>query len=170
MSGTKKYHTDHDDPTVRALERVRERLGCSQQQMADALGVPFRTYQKWVYSTQRPRHGSALLSQAEALMAPRRTNCWEILGCGREPGGESVNSRGPCPAATETSADGVNSGVNGGRVCWAVSGTFCGEPVRGTVASKLVSCLSCEVFTRVLQDEGLANFKLLRPGQTYTQK
>ena len=78
------------------------------------------------------------------------------------------SSAEPC-AAVDESADGVNSGLNGGRVCWAISGTFCGAPIRGTVATKLVSCFSCEVFTRVVQDEGLANFKLLKPGQIYEQ-
>ena len=59
--------------------------------MAESIGVPFRTYQKWVYATQSPRHGEALLARARALMQPRRTNCWEILGCGREPGGEAAS-------------------------------------------------------------------------------
>ncbi len=169
MAGTKKFKTDHEDPVVRALEKIREKLGCSQQHMADAIGVPFRTYQKWVYSTQSPRHAAAILSRAEAMISPRRMNCWEILGCGREAGGENVDAEGPCPAALAHESDGVNSGTNAGRVCWAVAGTFCGTPPRGTVATKLISCLSCEVFTRILQDEGLANFKFLRPGQTYTQ-
>jgi hypothetical protein len=169
MAGTKRYWTDHEDPVVRELELIRERLGHSQQAMADAIGVPFRTYQKWVYSAQSPRHGAALLSRGRALIMTRRTNCWEMLECGREPGGDKVNSHGPCPAAVDDAADGVNSGLNGGRVCWAISGTFCGAPARGTVASKLVSCFSCNVFARVLQDEGLANFKLLMPGQIYEQ-
>ena len=66
-------------------------------------------------------------------------------------------------------AHGVNSGLNGGRVCWAISGTFCGMQVEGSEAARLVSCFSCEFFNQVLKEEGLANFKLLKPGQSFTQ-
>ena len=85
---------------------------------------------------------------------------------GREPGGANVALDGPCPAAADEDADGINNGTNGGRICWAVSGTFCGMEVDAT---KLLSCFTCDFFSRVLQEEGLANFKLLKPGQTYTQ-
>ncbi len=169
MSGKKRYHTDHGDVLVRRLEQVRAKLSYSQEQMAQALGVPFRTYQKWVYLGQNPRHGSALLARALALAPPRRTNCWDIVRCGREPGGDKVEDEGLCPAAAEEGADGVNSGTHGGRVCWAISGTFCGRQARGSEAMRLVSCFSCEFFNKVLREEGLANFKLLIPGQTFTQ-
>jgi len=169
MPARPKYRTDHDDPVVRRLEQVRERYHFSQRRMAEALGVPFRTYQKWVYATQRPRHGALLLARADAMLKPRRANCWEVLKCGREPGGECVDDAGPCPAATDQQANGVNGGSGAGRVCWAVSGTFCGMEVEGTEAQRFISCLSCDFFFQVLQEEGLANFKLLRPGQTYTE-
>ena len=64
---------------------------------------------------------------------------------------------------------GVNGGVMGGRVCWAISGTFCGMQVEGSEAVRFISCFVCDFFTQVLQEEGLANFKLLKPGQTFTQ-
>jgi len=169
MSGKHKFKTDHPDPTVRELESIRQKLGSSQRQMAESLGVPFRTYQKWVYADQKPRHARALLSRAQALVSPRRVNCWQILKCGREPGGPNVHLDGPCPAALDAGADGINSGTNGGRICWAISGTFCGIEVDGSAATKLLSCFTCDFFTLVLQEEGLANFKLLKPGQTYTQ-
>jgi hypothetical protein len=170
MSARKRFHVDHPDPLVRKLEAVRSNLSYSQAEMADALGVPFRTYQKWVYLGQKPRHGAALLGRAEGLIPARRTNCWDSLRCGRQPGGDRVEAEGVCPAATEASADGVNSGTNGGRICWAISGTFCGRQANGSEAVRLISCLSCEFFTQVLKEEGLANFKLLRPGQKYVQE
>ncbi|MFC1706162.1 helix-turn-helix domain-containing protein [Planctomycetota bacterium] len=169
MAGKKKYRTQHSDAVVRELEGVRQRLGYSQSRMAEVLGVPFRTYQKWVYAKQRPRHTSALLGRARAMLAPARANCWEVLKCGREPGGSNAQLDGPCTAAQERAANGVNSGTNGGRICWAISGTFCGAQVEGTDAMKFISCLSCDFFYQVLQEEGLANFKLLKPGQTYVQ-
>ena len=170
MSGRKTFHTDHKDPLIQRLETIRERLRYSQHQMAEALGVPFRTYQKWVYSKQSPRHGRVLLARGEALIPAKRINCWEILRCGREPGGPNVESKGGCPAAVDQDADGVNNGQNGGRVCWAISGTFCEPQAQGSEAVRLLSCFSCDFITQVLREEGLANFKLLKIGQTYTQK
>ena len=170
MAGKQKFRTDHEDPNVRELETIREKLRYSQQQMAKRLGVPFRTYQKWIYADQKPRHHDALLARARALATPRRVNCWEVLKCGREGGGAQEHLDGPCPAAVDHDADGVNSGTNGGRVCWAISGTFCGMQVEGFGAARLVSCFSCTFFNQVLQEEGLANFKLLKPGQTFTQE
>lgn len=170
MARRRTFKTEHDDPVVRGLEKVRERLGYSQEQMSEAIGVPFRTYQKWLYTSQKPRHAGALLARAEHMCAPRRTNCWEMLGCGREPGGAEARLKGTCPAAMDASADGVNSGRNGGRVCWAISGTFCGIENENSASRKFISCLSCDFFYQVLQEEGLANFKLLKPGQTFTQK
>ena len=169
MGRKRTFKTEHPDATIRELERIRQQLGSSQRQMAESLGVPFRTYQKWVYTDQRPRHGAALLARAQSLVSPRRANCWDILRCGREPGGVNVDLDGPCPAAVDEEADGVNSGTNGGRVCWAISGTFCGMQVDGSEATRLVSCMTCDFFSLVLQEEGLANFKLLKLGQTYTQ-
>ena len=169
MSRKKRFHTEHADPLIRTLEDIRGKLRYSQSQMAKALGVPFRTYQKWVYLGQQPRHGAALLARALSLVPAKRVNCWDVLRCGREPGGDKIDGKGPCPAAVDEEANGVNSGTNGGRVCWAISGTFCGMQVAGSAAARLISCLSCDFFTQVLQEEGLANFKLLKPGQTYTQ-
>lgn len=169
MPRRKRYHTDHADRRIREMERVRERLLYSMQQMADALRVPFRTYQKWVFGYQKPRRAEEVLARARGLVNPSRQNCWEFLRCGREPGGTFAEKDGPCPASVDAGSDGVNSGTRAGRICWAVCGTFCGERPQGTESSKLLSCFGCGFFTRVLQEEGLANFKLLKPGQSYRQ-
>jgi hypothetical protein len=55
-----------------------------------------------------------------------KKNCWEVKQCGREPGGSKTADMGVCPAAADSSSDGVNGGKNGGRICWALAGTFCG--------------------------------------------
>ena len=96
-----------------------------------------------------------------------KLNCWEIKKCGREPGGHSVPERGICPAPANTSSNGVNSGKNGGRICWAIAGTFCGGKIQGDFAQKSVSCMSCNVFRLVKEEEGADNFDLLTPGQVY---
>ena len=53
----------------------------------------------------------------------------------------------------DPSADGVNSGENGGRVCWAISGTLCEMDLEETVGSKISSCLNCDFFYQVLEEE-----------------
>lgn len=80
-------------------------------------------------------------------------NCWEFKKCGREPGGEKVAEFGICPASTETLTDGVNHGKNGGRACWAISGTMCGGRVQGTYAVKIGNCLNCQFYQIVQREE-----------------
>ncbi|MFO7971262.1 MAG: hypothetical protein R6U40_05875 [Desulfobacterales bacterium] len=64
------------------------------------------------------------------------------MKCGREPGGIKADEFGICPAADDISFDGINSGICGGRICWAVAGTFCDGKVQGTFAEKRESCMS----------------------------
>lgn len=80
-------------------------------------------------------------------------NCWEFKKCGREPSGEKSDELGVCPAAVEMRTDGVNRGKNGGRACWAISGTMCGGIVQGTYAAKIGNCLNCEFYQRVQREE-----------------
>ena len=87
---------------------------------------------------------------------PRKINCWEYVGCGRELGGENVPESGVCMAAIDKLIDGVNNGKNGGRICWAISGTFCGNRIQGLFAKKLLSCRSCDFFHTVKEEEGSA--------------
>jgi hypothetical protein len=94
-------------------------------------------------------------------------NCWEIKRCGRELGGSKVKELGVCPAASDSSCDGLNNGKNAGRICWAVAGTLCSGKVQGDYAQKSVSCMTCEVFKRVKDEEGLKDFVLLKPGQVF---
>ena len=81
-------------------------------------------------------------------------NCWQAKKCGREPGGANVAQLGVCPASTEKAAHGRNGGQNGGRICWAVTGTLCGGKVQGTFAQKRLSCMSCDFFKQVKTEQG----------------
>jgi hypothetical protein len=83
-----------------------------------------------------------------------KNNCWEIKKCGRNPGGMKVAELGLCPAAVEEKTNGINSGKNGGRCCWAVTGTLCGGKIQGTYANKLLNCVKCEFYNLVKQEEG----------------
>ena len=97
-----------------------------------------------------------------------KQNCWELKKCGREPGGAKAAEMGICPAATDASSTGLNGGKNGGRICWAVTGTFCGGKVQGTFAQKRLSCMTCEFFSKVqAEEESSGKFLMLKPGQVY---
>ena len=88
-----------------------------------------------------------------------KENCWEYMKCGKEPGGENVSESGVCPAALDTSNDGVNSGKWAGRFCWAVAGTMCGGTVQENFAEKRKSCLKCRFYKKVLAEEGSMNIR-----------
>jgi eukaryotic-like serine/threonine-protein kinase len=90
----------------------------------------------------------------EGSRSGRRRNCWEVKRCGREPGGGLADQDGVCPAADDRSFDGINSGKCGGRICWAVAGTFCGGRPQGTFAEKRATCLNCDFYQQVQKEEG----------------
>lgn len=97
-----------------------------------------------------------------------KQNCWQFKACGREAGGIKAKELGVCPASNAKEFDAKNAGSNGGRMCWAVAGTLCGGTVQGTYAEKRASCLSCEFFQRVKEEEGVA-FRLMPPGQSFAR-
>lgn len=82
-----------------------------------------------------------------------KLNCWEAKKCGREPGGTNVAEFGVCPASTEKRLDGVHGGVNAGRSCWVVAGTFCKGKVQGTFAQKSGGCSHCDFFQAVKEQQ-----------------
>ena len=83
-----------------------------------------------------------------------KKNCWEFKNCGRYPGGPDVAELGVCPAATDTTRDGINGGKGAGRHCWWIAGTFCGGKPQGTWAAKLFTCTKCDFFMHVREEEG----------------
>ncbi|WP_339137578.1 MAG: hypothetical protein WGN25_05780 [Candidatus Electrothrix sp. GW3-4] len=86
----------------------------------------------------------------------RKKNCWEVKKCGRQPGGNQVKNQGICPASTIMAVSGINNGINGGRACWALTGTMSGpaEKVQGSFARILhTSCYDCEFYEQVLSEE-----------------
>lgn len=81
----------------------------------------------------------------------------QLLGfkkCGREPNGSKAKELGICEAATCTKVNGVKNGKNGGRICWAITGTLCGGKLQGTFAAKIANCLQCEFYKKVQKEEG----------------
>lgn len=84
-------------------------------------------------------------------------NCWQYKKCGREPGGLKALELGVCAASIEKRVSGINHGNNGGRACWAITGTLCGGKVQGTFASKLANCMQCEFYQLVGSEEGASH-------------
>jgi hypothetical protein len=90
----------------------------------------------------------------EGVMGPEpKGNCWEYMHCERQPGGKLHATEGGCPAAIDAVKDGINSGKNGGRICWDVAGTFCFGEVQGCYARKIQGCMDCGFFWRVVDEE-----------------
>lgn len=50
----------------------------------------------------------------------------------------------------------MNGGRFGGRICWALTGTFCGGKVQGTFAEKLGNCIVCEFYKLIRIERGAA--------------
>ncbi|MDK9708564.1 MAG: protein phosphatase 2C domain-containing protein [Desulforhopalus sp.] len=86
-------------------------------------------------------------------MTTPKINCWQYKKCGREPGGCMADKDGICPAAAETALNTFNNGVNAGRSCWLVAGTFCDQQIMGTFAEKIDTCKNCSFYQRVQEEE-----------------
>ncbi len=99
----------------------------------------------------------------------RKLNCWEFHKCGRGPGGDRVTELGVCPASTERSCSGINNGKNGGRMCWAIAGTFSTGRVMGAFAREL-SCLNCDFLRFVCREENICSADSLTPHGLYYDK
>lgn len=91
-----------------------------------------------------------------------KQNCWESLNCGRQTGGAKVGELGVCPAASTVDYNGMNHGVNAGRLCWAVAGTYCEGEVQGSFGKKFDSCKKCSFFQMVKDEEKLTDAQILR--------
>jgi hypothetical protein len=96
-----------------------------------------------------------------------KQNCWELARCGKEPGGTRTAELGVCPAAIDRSLDGLNTGENGGRICWVVSGTLCNGEIQGTAARKELTCRFCEIYRLIKEEEGSDFFPKV-PGRKTT--
>ena len=91
-------------------------------------------------------------------MGKKKLNCWDMKDCGRCPGGSSVSELGVCPVCLEKKKK-TNGGKAGGRICWAIAGSFCGGQIQGSFAEKLNGCIDCNFFKHVKMEEG-ASFRI----------
>ena len=82
-----------------------------------------------------------------------KKNCWEFMKCGRELGGDKADELGVCPVSSFLSADGLNGGVNGGRICCIIDKNGC----RDNLMHREDLCFKCEFRYNVSNEEGLLN-------------
>ncbi len=73
-----------------------------------------------------------------------KRNCWEFKDC---------RSKKDCPAFSEYRLNGEHGGVNAGRSCWVVAGTFCSEKIQGKFAQEISSCRQCDFYQFVYEEE-----------------
>ncbi len=92
--------------------------------------------------------------------ADSKTNCWEYMNCGREPGGAKAQELGVCQAALLPGFNGINGGKNGGRICWAIPRTICDGRIHGSFNLKIMTCIHCPFFHAVKMEEGVFGFQL----------
>lgn len=83
-----------------------------------------------------------------------KKNCWEVMKCGRQTGGDKVSELGECPAVSTFKAHGINNGINGGRACWVIAGTYCDGQIQGSYIDKIKGCAGCEFIHMVSREEG----------------
>ena len=76
------------------------------------------------------------------------------MKCGRGPKVAKAKKLGACPAAREKRLDRIHGGINSGRACWVVAGTYCGGTAQGTHAKKQLSCKRCDFYKKVHSEEG----------------
>ncbi|MFP4458858.1 MAG: two-CW domain-containing protein [Candidatus Zixiibacteriota bacterium] len=97
-----------------------------------------------------------------------KKNCWEKMECGREPGGARTSWLGVCPTAMANECNNLNDGDKGGRICWALQGTFSDEDNGKCVfLGRYKSCSYCPFFNEVRKQQG-EDFVLLKPGSKKT--
>jgi hypothetical protein len=87
----------------------------------------------------------------------KRINCWEFKKCGRELGGSNTDDSGICPASTTEKLNGLHGGTNAGRACWFVVGTLCNGDIQGSHTKKYKSCIYCDFFRKVKEEEYLGS-------------
>jgi DNA-binding XRE family transcriptional regulator len=119
---------------------VRDRLGKTQKQLAQLLGVSLKAIQSFEQGWRRiPVHTerqSLLLLALKQSGALKSRPCWLIKRC-------PADRRRNCPA-WEFSA---------GQMCWLINGTVCEGKPQKSWAKKMAICKRCTVFQSALSSD-----------------
>ena len=99
----------------------------------------------------------------QASSKQSKINCWDYFKCGREAApthtkrefgkGGTNNLGSVCSVSITQKYHGFNSGINSGRYCWKIQGSYCPEN-RGSIDFKEKNCDTCEFKKLVQSDEG----------------
>ena len=78
-----------------------------------------------------------------------KLNCWDFKKCCKKTDSRG-NSNNLCPVKKELIANGLNGGINGGRICWVITDSHCKKKVQ-------TDCFQCDFHFKVMAEEGLLN-------------
>jgi len=78
-----------------------------------------------------------------------KLNCWDFKKCCKKTDSRG-NSNNLCPVKKELIANGLNGGINGGRICWVIMDSHCKKKPQS-------ACFQCEFRYKVMAEEGLLN-------------
>jgi len=115
------------------FNNLRQKLGKTQKQMGELLGVSLKAIQSFEQGWRRiPVHIERqvlFLMAAKGKTSGTSRPCWEIRGC-------SLTKRNSCPAWE----------FQVGHLCWFINGTICEGKSRGNWNQKMAVCKKCPVF------------------------
>ena len=119
--------------TSHEFSGIRHRLGKTQAQMAQLLGISLKSLQSFEQgwrkvTVQSERQALFLLAHKEVAIEGRRP-CWEVRSCRSE-------VQAACPARE----------FSLGNLCWFVNGTHCEGKPQPSWQKKMKICRECQVF------------------------
>ena len=77
----------------------------------------------------------------------KEINCWEYQKC-------SKANMAKCPVPEFKISDGFCGGINGGRACTYITGTFCLAVVPGAVKMQNKDCANCLFYKMLAREHG----------------
>jgi DNA-binding XRE family transcriptional regulator len=114
------------------FSHIRYRLGKTQKQMAQLLGVSIKAIQSFEQGWRRipvyTERQSLLLLALKGFHVNRKRPCWITKKCPME-------TRRTCPAYE----------FGAGQICWFINGTVCQGAVQKSWRKKMEMCKKCEV-------------------------
>ena len=79
-----------------------------------------------------------------------KLNCWDFRKCCDKSMSHHASKSIVCPVKKELKANGLNGGINGGRICWVIMDSHCKKKAQSV-------CFQCEFRYKVMAEEGLLN-------------
>lgn len=129
-------YCEWDAPHERVLQEIFQELGIKWSEIIEVDVTAPSDWRRWEIESGK------LVS-----------NCWDVMNCGRQPGGHRVHEMGACPASEDLTHHGKNGGRFAGRYCWKVVGTLGKGKAQTDFAVKMRDCGTCTFFQRVKGEE-----------------